>query len=347
MQHAPLVAEHPYMSRADWARSIPFGIHGDGGKYSHQDSLFVIAMNSLLGAGATSLQRFLITTIRKAELVDDTLDSIFAIAAWSFNAMLTGLSPSMDWQGRKVAGKPRYLADGNRVLMSVRGDWEFFSSVFRFPYWHGATNMCWQCAASSSNPELTFTDFSQTAKWRTTRRTHASYLAELERDGKVVPALFGAVGLRIEAVMVDILHTVDLGITAHIVANMFWELALAKTWPGIQTEAVSLLTAEMKAWLSRTRAKYRLQGELSVSRIRTSNDWPKLKGKAAQLRCLSRFALEFARKHDSGSQHDRRRSGVAQLLVRFCEIVDQEGTFLSDAAVREMQRTWEGFANVV
>ena len=102
------------MSRADWARSIPFGIHGDGGKYSHQDNLFVIDMSSLLGAGATSLQRFLITTIRKAELVDDTLDSIFAIAAWSFNAMLTGLSPSMDWQGRKVVGKPRYLADGNR-----------------------------------------------------------------------------------------------------------------------------------------------------------------------------------------------------------------------------------------
>ena len=95
--------------------------------------------------------------------------------------------------------------------------------------------------------------------------------------------------------------------------------------------------AEMKAWFSRTRAKYRLQGELTIVRIKTSNDWPKLKSKATQLRCLSRFALELARKHDSGSQHDRRRSGVAQLLVRFYEIVEQEGLFLSDAAVREIK----------
>ena len=39
-------------------------------------------------------------------------------------------------------------------------------------------------------------------------------------------SLFATVtGLRLECVMIDVLHTVDLGIAAHIVANIMWLIA--------------------------------------------------------------------------------------------------------------------------
>ena len=50
----------------------------------------------------------------------------------------------------------------------------------------------------------------------------AAYVAELLAQRRPVPPLFSVViGLLLSCVMVDVLHCMDLGITAHVVANVF------------------------------------------------------------------------------------------------------------------------------
>ena len=123
----------------DWTKTVPLGIHGDGGAFSHQDSLMTISWNSLVGSGSTILKRFLITEIRKSEKTPGTLDAILRIASWSFNALLRGETPTANHLGLAIAKAPRPLADGwCGALCQVRGDWQFHCETFGFPQWNSA-----------------------------------------------------------------------------------------------------------------------------------------------------------------------------------------------------------------
>ena len=66
------------------------------------------------------------------------------------------------------------------------------------------------------------------AGWRPTRRTHESYVAELIAKGKMLPILFAILGFRLELIMVDVLHCVDLGVACHILGNGFLNALNAK-----------------------------------------------------------------------------------------------------------------------
>ena len=140
------------------------------------------------------------------------------------------------------------------------------------------------------------------------------------------------VGLRIECVAIDVLHTCDLGITAHILGNIMWECVSGKSWGKPPHDAnVAQLEVELKVFYSANKITSKVQGKLSTDRLRTTGGWPKLKTKAAAARHLAPFALMLAQKY-----LDERRVALCQLLCRFYEILYQEGQFLSAAAAEEL-----------
>jgi hypothetical protein len=113
------VTKHPSLPQSLWGQSIPLGLHGDGGAFSKQDNLYVISWNSLLGCGSTIEKRFVCTVVRKSDMTAATLDAIFEVLSWSFNVLLSGSSPSLDYLGRPLSGGGAVLADGYRLLWSV------------------------------------------------------------------------------------------------------------------------------------------------------------------------------------------------------------------------------------
>ena len=117
------------------------------------------------------------------------------------------------------------------ALCQVRGDWSFYKEIFGFPAWNEGGNMCWMCSASSQ-PDMPWTDFSWGAAWRHTLWTHDSYMRHLTTIGAPIPVLFSVIGLRLSSVMIDVLHTCDLGITCHRLANVFWLMAVVRTVVG-------------------------------------------------------------------------------------------------------------------
>ena len=213
--------KHPGLDHGKLDQTIPIGMHGDGGAFSHHDSLFVLTWNSLIGAGTTRANRFLMTILKKTEICDETLPAVMEILAWSFNVMLTGLQPVLDWLGRPMEAVG-YLAGRFRASLSqLRGDWEFYTQLCKFPKWNEVGRMCWKCLAEGANcSELKYSRFDRHAPWRVTRMTHELYLALYEASD--IPVIFAKViGFRIENVMGDSLHTVELGIGCHILGNVF------------------------------------------------------------------------------------------------------------------------------
>ena len=190
LQHNDFVSKHPALPRESWAKTIPLGLHGDGGAFSNNDNLYVISWNSLLGSGTTIQKRFVCTLVRKSEMTAETLDAIFSIMAWSFNLLLFGRTPATDYNGLHLLGGGLPLAGGYKAaLCQIRGDWAFYTEVFKFPTWNGALSMCWMCRASSTLKPLLFTDFSADAGWRRTRWTHEGYVQYI-RHGSTSVVIF-------------------------------------------------------------------------------------------------------------------------------------------------------------
>jgi hypothetical protein len=107
--------------------------------------------------------------------------------------------------------------------------------------------------------------------------------------------------------------------------------------------AIEGLGEDLDVWYKANKEAYKIQGPLTLARIKTSGDWPKLKAKAAATRHIMRYALKLAVQHNSGSIHDQRRLAVCQLLVRFYDILDQSGRYLSEEHKAELPMIAQNF----
>ena len=228
-------------------------------------------------------------------------------------------------------------------LCQIHGDWAFFCEVFYFPQWSAAEEMCWMCGASSVHPHLLWCDHRENAGWRHTRRTHETYMHHLTTSGRVVPALFavacGVIGLRLECCMINVLHAVDQGVSAHIIGNVLWIAAVIRGVYGgtNMKDKVSNLNKAVREWYKTTRCKNRLKGTITLERLRANGAaWPKLKGHAAGIRHLMPYALAVAVAMSDGSDHDRCIILICRMMVRFYDILTSKSQFLSPRAIWEL-----------
>ena len=169
------------LSSAHLDVTIPLGLHGDGGSFSHQDSLIVFSFNSIIASRsgvAGFARRFLYTIIRKSDMLEATAPELLRIFSWSTNHLATAITPSLDWDDCPRAGGEQYIAGGFRATLSqIRGDWEFLANVLKLANWNRNIMMCPFCAADNvRRGGLEYTDFSSSANWRGTVRTHASWI---------------------------------------------------------------------------------------------------------------------------------------------------------------------------
>ena len=323
----PIVDKHPTLNKDSLENVVPIGIHGDAAAFSHQDGLFILTWNSLVGQGTSKESRFVMTLFKKSELLPDgsTLNAIFRVISWSLNAMLAGKTPEVDEQGCQLNGGGQVLAGRwSAATIQVRGDWQFYSQAFGFPTWRSNDNCCWLCKASNINPNLLWTDFNDSAAWRETVWDHEGYCQHLVQNSMELPELFSVVGLRIETIMVDVLHAVDLGVASHILGNIFVEVlpSLGRN----QAAQLKELNRRIKAWYRQEDIASRLQGPLTLDKIKKGTQEPKLKAKAAATRNLAPFAKALSQEFCSGTLHDRRRTALADCLVRFYGILKQDRT---------------------
>ena len=103
-------------------------------------------------------------------------------------------------------------------------------------------------------------------------------------------------------------------------------------WGPNQDTAINGLRGAIKTWYEQHPAAHKIQGKITHARIKTSNDWPKMRAKAAATRHALEFALQLADQHNSGSLHDRRRLACCKLLNRFYVILNENDRYASEEA---------------
>ena len=158
-----------------------------------------------------------------------TWDAVFSVWAWSMRQLAVGKFPAQRHDGTpwRKSDKARQSCAGEdlaarAVHIQCRGDWDFFSSVWSFPRWQ-ATRMCWRCAATQ-NGETSFRRCGLDAPWRAQRLSSSEFIQWQRSQGITPSKIWSTPGLAVHHVQPDFLHTVDLGVGADCIGNLFWEL---------------------------------------------------------------------------------------------------------------------------
>ena len=61
IQDSVFAKRHAELPKKKWDHTIPLGMHGDGGAFSKQESLYTLSWNALMADGKTAAKRFIFT----------------------------------------------------------------------------------------------------------------------------------------------------------------------------------------------------------------------------------------------------------------------------------------------
>ena len=199
-------------------------VHIDDAATHIVDCIFPLRGSACIGSQPhVTPTKLVYTTVRKSDTTDPTLETLCARLAWSMNALAAGTHPEQEWAGRlsrrrgmPVAGK----------CVQLRGDWEFFNQALNFP---SPTDV-------DAAHVLLLRDI---PKGGFGLEPHGSWRAVAHHAKRTLPTLrdlclFKIQTLRLERVCIDVMHTVDLGVTSHVVGIVFDEVAEATVYDRAQ-----------------------------------------------------------------------------------------------------------------
>ena len=142
-------------------------------------------------------------------------------------------------------------------------------------------------------------------------------------------------------VAIDVLHVLDLGISAHVLGNIFY-IVCEKRRGGTRAARVARLGEEIEEWHRSRGLKSGLRGKLTEARLKSASGFAKLKAKGASVRSLMAFALDLARRESL----NERIIGLISYLAEFYQIMNSQGIFLDESAVERMQFIVHMFCNL-
>ena len=169
-----------------------------------------------------------------------------------------------------------------------------YKNVFNLAGWNDGDNCCFRCFASKT----TIMDCSQTAPWRTQRKTTFQHFQQCQEKRNHISALFSCPGVDLACFQIDWLHAVDLGVTCDFLGNLMYYL-LPK-WPGTTMQArCSAMYRHIQAFYRAGNPGNQLDNLTPLmlrqqSKKTSKMGSPKLRASAGEARCLVPWALQIA-----------------------------------------------------
>ena len=130
------------------------------------------------------------TMLKVADIVpNDTMETIYNVLRWSFQALADGEFPATDHLGQlfsKTHHPQRFKMVGKKLAggmvgcwAELRGDWKWLKEALHLTHHYGLTDfICHRCNARkfSKDPGMRFTNFKRDASHRATCFTNSSPL---------------------------------------------------------------------------------------------------------------------------------------------------------------------------
>ena len=156
----PRLDQHPCKSRRWRKLTVPVWLHGDGVEYAVKDSLMCWSWGPLMTNFCKLESKFLIACFPKSATAPETWGGFMKMLRWSLNALLQGVHPTHDAEGKPLRkGSPFYeqrgqpLCSGYRaVVWSIQGDAGFFANHLGLPHWQ-SNNPCMDCDCVASSED--------------------------------------------------------------------------------------------------------------------------------------------------------------------------------------------------
>ena len=118
----------------------------------------------------------------------------------------------------------QFLAGGYvGAFAEIRGDWKWLKETLHLQNHYGTSYCCHLCHAHKNIYRLLYTNFQEDATYRRTTTT-ANGWWQLYAAALLVCPLIMIPGFNIFRVLVDILHTFDLGWYQYTAASVMWQL---------------------------------------------------------------------------------------------------------------------------
>lgn len=141
-------------------------------------------------------------------------------------------------------------------------------------------------------------------------------------------------------ICIDVLHTVDLGVTAHVLGNIFYLVASQRR--GSLENEFEWIDAELDKYTKKRKRRPMLRGKLTLKRCKTGSGYPKLKAKGSNCRELIDFGFFLARQ----ANLDERVIALAQLLQEFYKIIYSQPLHMDQASIDRMEEIGEDFSKI-
>ena len=333
------------------AKTIPLWLHGDGVEFS-TDTLLTFSWGPSLftpqglkesqeqNASHSMDSSFLVTAWPKSATDSKTWDAIHAVMAWSFTALFHGLHPEADWQGNplpphlaRLAKKPLTKQGYSFWIFNFLGDLEYYANHLNFPHW-SSHKFCWLCDCNKTDPNKNPYDFTDNPGWQL---TSFEGLKESPCTNHCLFSIPG--GLPEYRVCLDVLHTLDLGVTARLAGSILHSWAFP---PGSKKKEGTGNTAGIWAMLKDAYLELSIKEKFNniVLSMFCAAEKPfsqpaKLRGHAGEIRHFIPALALVAWKKASESQAFAHMAECCHHLAKFYSIIGEDDFFMKNCKQAE------------
>ena len=225
-----------------------------------------------------------------------TMYKILTLLSWSLEALFHGIWPTTTPSGqewppgpdRDRAGTP--LADGHYTLLwSIQGDLDWYAKTMGLSHWR-SHKPCWLCHADNDDTPLRWNNLSPDAPWH----DHPRHMDDFLRDFPRARPLMQLPGMTLGRLSPDWMHLKHLGLDQRLLGSVLY-LLVYQLGDGRPEDIMREVFAGIQAYYREHGVTSRF-GKIKVSMFvnteRPHADYPKLKGKANEIRHLTPALLE-------------------------------------------------------
>ena len=337
-------------------KCIPIIIHGDGVPCTNNHSLDTISFESILakrnmGTACSTLDYIFCITGVFTQTIDNkdtnglgkTKTQMWKCIVHSLKACYYGHWPDKDPLGNDFPvrsqnhrmGSIRQEIMGGFVLVPwvIKGDMDFQINHFELPGHWKSPHPCPACPCNRvQNSPMAWNNFSPTAQWKgecfKTVEAFAWHCASLNKPTHLLfqPMEQGGLGMHPQSLYMDNLHVVDLGVAMHVGGNVLHLLCYGGMLQNTAAENMKQLWGEISQLYDRygTTSQFPHLGLRSFCNPDSPHaDFPKLKGKGAQIRHLIPIlAIIWSNHMDVGNRHDQHVKQMLEHLRMFYKCLD-------------------------
>ena len=287
---------------------------------------------------------FLITAWPKSATATGTWQDIHEVMAWSFAALFQGLHPETDWKGRALPAKLARLARKPITpqkhcfwAFNFLGDLEYYANHLKFPHWN-RNDFCWLCDCDKRNPAKNPYDVTSEPGWQ------MKTLQGLKESPCTNHTLFNIPGgLPEYRVSLDVLHTLDLGVSARLAGSILHAWTFP---PESRKEDGARNAAKVWAMLKEAYTELGINEKFNnlVVSMFTNEKSPfsqpaKLKGHAGEIRHLIPALALVAWKKARECEAFAHMAECCHQLANFYSIIAEDDFFMKDS--QKAEQCWK------